>query len=45
MDNSMQMNMMSGPMMWCGILFLILVASSIIQTIVLIKLLQYFKNK
>ncbi len=45
MDGSMQMDMMSGGMMWCGILFLILVASSIIQTTILIKILKYFKNK
>ncbi len=45
MDSSMQMNMMNGGMMWCAILFVILVASSIIKTVVLIKLLKCFKKK
>ncbi len=43
MDGSMQMNM-SGGMMWCAILFVVLVASSVIQTVVLIKILQHFKK-
>jgi hypothetical protein len=45
MDNSMPMNMMSGGMMWCAVLFVVLVVSSIIQTVVLIKILQHFKKR
>ncbi len=44
MDSSMQMNMMSGGMMWCALLFIILVTSSIIQTVVLIKILKHFRK-
>lgn len=44
MDGSMQMNMMNGGMMWCAVLFVVLVASSVIQTVVLIKILQHFKK-
>ncbi len=45
MDSSMQMNMISGGMMWYASLFFVLVVSSIIQTAVLIKILQHFKKR
>lgn len=45
MDNSMQMNMMGGAVIWCTIGFLVLLASSIIQTVVQLKILKEIRTK